>query len=166
MVLELPEASRTDTRAAFQDDFTIFEFPIKDTDSNKYSFVLDDMFIQLCILGNVIETRHGGGLQGVAPHLDNFCRVKHDNMTQLVGSKQRFKISDQAFLVTKLLKREVLRESSGHQDPDDEGPVRYLIEYDRLLVNSAHVLRALELYQASTASSTSLVIRPFLDQHH
>lgn len=142
------------------DDFTTFEFPHPGVDSSQYSFTLEsDTFIQLCILGNIIQPRAGGGLEGVALHLEDFCRIKNENLGTSIGSKQRFKINDNAYLVAKLLKRE--RFADDKNKVDEASPIRFDIEYHSLEIKSVHLLRTLENYLANalTSTSTALVLR-------
>lgn len=159
MVLHLPEASYLKPRLAFQVVFTIFEFPTNISRSNRYSFTLDnaDMFIQLIIVGNIVQTRVNGGLEGVAQHLEGFCRVKQEHMVQEIGASQKLRINDQIHLVTRLLRRERQDDASDRGENESEA-FNYDIEFDTLLVNSAHLVAVLELYQESSYSSTSLII--------
>lgn len=139
-------------------EFSAFDFPKSSTLDNVYSFTLDsDTFIQLCILGNIIQPRKGGGLEGVAQHLEDFIRVKAENINTSIGGLQRFEINANVYLITKILKREPYSERGAQVD--DDSPVRYDIEYHSLLVRSAQLLRALETYVANSGTSTALVLR-------
>lgn len=108
-------------------------------------------------MGNIIQPRKGGGLEGVAQHLEDFVRVKAENINTSIGGLQRFNINANVYLVTRILKREPVPEKSGAVD--DDSPVRYDIEYHSLVVRSAQLLRALETYVANSGTSTALVLR-------
>lgn len=107
-------------------DYTTFDFASNDLNASCiYKFTLEeDTFIQLCVLGNIIQPRKGGGLEGVAQHMEDFCRVKHENVDSPIGSIRRFKVNNFCFLDVRLLEME--RIPPVHTDTP--GPVSYVIE--------------------------------------
>ncbi|CCG84716.1 protein of unknown function [Taphrina deformans PYCC 5710] len=110
--------------------YTAFDFSSREAAStNVYKFTLEaDTFIQLCILGNIIQPRKGGGLEGVAQHLDDFCRIKPEYIDISLGDIRTFKINDHCLLTVRLLARD------GHTTDyeSEEGPVNYEIEVSNL----------------------------------
>ena len=155
--------------------YTIFDFPptTGNGGSNVYNIVIeDDSFIQLMILGNIIQHRKGGTLEGVAQHLEDFCRIKHETLAGGIGSTKRLRINDHVHLNAKLSRREFLDDLHGEDNPPSV--IRYVIEvrhaktsyywqlivqFQSLLIQSSQLLYTLELYLASTVSSMALVLR-------
>lgn len=118
------------SQARIQDDsdgsqYTTFDFAKRDLGgTNTYKFTLEsDDFIQLCVLGNIIQPRkNGSGLEGVAQHLEDFCRVKKDNINIGRGHVATLKINDFCRLRVRLLSR------SHDTKHEEDGPVTYEIE--------------------------------------
>lgn len=110
-------------------EYTIFDFPdpVGTESSNLYNFSIEpESFIQLMILGNIIQHRKGGMLEGVAQHLEDFCRIKHDNLGTEIGVLKRFTVNNHVQLEARLSLCDPAFSTS--EKVATESPVLYQIE--------------------------------------
>lgn len=149
-ILRLPEASRVAPRLAFQENFTIFEFSADSEWSNKDCFDLEDQenwFQKIFIESYIVRTLKDGKFNGIVQHLVDTFTIEHLEIAVPIGSRKRFKVNDQVFLEIKLLTRDTF--------PSEYASTcsRYEIELERLLIDTVHLLAALERHEAIIDSS-------------